>query len=370
MNVLHLRSSGGMFGAEGVILNLSRELNSMGHKSHIVCLRSSKNPHTELVDAAHDIGLNAEAVDCNGRIDFKAIKELKAIIEDKGIDIVHCHDYKANLHCVFATPNKVVKITTNHLWTSETFMLRLYETFDGFLGNCFHRIVGVSDKITEQVKKFLIDKKRAITIYNGIDLERYAPSVEKKVILRDKLGLSDDNLLLGAVGRLSVQKGYPYLLEALSLIKDEFPHVRLVFVGAGPEHDHLKEIVEKLALTDIVRFAGIQKDMPDVYRSIDALVMSSISEGLPLVLLEALAMKVPVVATKVGAIPKVVENRVTGLLCESEDVKGLAQQLRCVILDANLRESITASGRKLMEEKLSAQAMARQYEDIYKEVLN
>ncbi len=359
-----------MFGAEGVILNLSRELNEFGHKNHIVCLRNTKNPHTELVDAAHTLGLNAEAVDCKGRIDFKAIKEIRAIIDEKNIQVIHCHDYKANMHGVLAAPANVKKIATNHLWTSETMLLRLYEIIDGVMANSFHRVIGVSDKITIQVRRYLLDKKRAQTIYNGIDLDYYRSDGKATGVLRTQSALTDKHFVLGAVGRLSVQKGYPYLLQALKLLKEEFPQLRLIFVGDGDQREKLQAEVKRLGLENMVYFAGIQKNMLDVYRSVDVLTMSSIAEGLPLVLLEALAMRLPVVATKVGAIGKVIDNRVTGLLCEAADVKVLAQQIRCVILDENLRQTITANGRKLMEEKLSSEAMARQYEQVYNEVLN
>lgn len=366
MNILHVRSSGGMFGAEGVILNLARELNAKGHKNHIVCIRNVKNPHTELVDAAHKMSLNAESVNCEGRIDFETVKGIRTIIEDKQVDILHCHDYKANMHGLLASRKAGVKrITTNHLWTSETGLLRLYEFIDGIAGNYFDTIVGVSDRITDQVKRYLLRKDKAITIYNGIDLDFYSPEDGGTRNLRAQLGVNDDQILLGAVGRLSVQKGYPYLLQALQLLKAVCPGLRLVFVGAGDQHQSLKALVEELGLGEMVRFAGIQMDMQDVYRSIDVLTMSSIAEGLPLVMLEALAMKVPVVATRVGAIGNVLTHQKTGLICEPEDPHALAQQMKCVILDKNLRAVLRRNGRDLMERKLSSKAMALAYEGVY-----
>ena len=142
-----------------------------------------------------------------------------------------------------------------------------------------------------------------------------------------------------------------------------------LFIGEGDQRKRLEKKTAELCLQDHVIFAGLRRDMINVYRSLDLFAMSSIDEGLPLVLCEALAMKVPVVATRVGAIPRVVTHNETALLSEAKDIDTLAKNLSCMLADATLREAMREKGRQLAETKLSSLAMAKRYHEVYTEIL-
>ena len=368
MNILHLRSSGGMFGAEGVILNLSRELKELGIHSHIICFKNAQDGHEELVEEAHKLDLSAESFVCAGKLDFKAITYIRNIIKEKNIDIVHCHDYKVDFLGFLAALFLNVKlITTNHLWTSETTALRIYEFCDALLMNVFDKVVGVSDAISKQVCQFNLFKSKVVTIYNGIDLTKYdIHSKHANHNFKKTLGIPEQDVIVGAVGRLSVQKGYTYLLEAVKQVLQEFPHMTLVFVGDGVLRESLEKKVKELGIEKKVVFAGIQKDMVNIYRNIDVFVMSSIDEGLPLVLLEALAMQKPAIVTDVGAIAKVVKHNKTGLLLESRNVGALKGAMLELLNNKEKAQELACNGRKLIEKNFSSKSMARQYKEVYK----
>src|SRR3990167_2056629 len=181
MNILHLRSSGGFFGAEGGILNLARELNDSNHVNFIVCINNRGNPHEELVDEAKKIGVRAQSVLCSGPIDFNTISIIRKLLLKYNIHILHCHDYKADFYGLLASLFlKVRRLSTNHLWTSETKRLRMYEFLDALVLNFFDVVVAVSEKIQRQVQRFVLFRHKVVLIHNGIDLTKYNPHGETK----------------------------------------------------------------------------------------------------------------------------------------------------------------------------------------------
>ena len=124
--ILHLRSSGGFYGAEQVILNLARELNILGCTNHIVCFNNTKNPHLELVEVAKQTDLSAVAVDCRGLFDRRTVKSIREIIRSNDIDVIHCHDYKARFFGVCAARGlPVKKLATNHFGRAVVWASRL-----------------------------------------------------------------------------------------------------------------------------------------------------------------------------------------------------------------------------------------------------
>jgi glycosyltransferase involved in cell wall biosynthesis len=369
MKIMHLRSSGGFFGAEGVILNLANGLNKLGFDNHIVCINNVKNPHVELLAEAQKLGIKTESVSCKASIDTKAIFHIRRTIRENKIDILHTHDYKANFFGWMATLFLPVKrVATNHLWTGETIALRVYELIDGFLLNCFDKIVAVSDKIAEDCRKFLLNKGKLKIIYNGIDLNKYSLQSPSLKIFAE-LGLPKNSKVVGAVGRLTPQKGFNFLIEAAKQVLDGNPNVIFLIIGDGPCREALLKQAKALNVDKKVIFTGIRTDMGNMYNLMDIFVLSSLSEGLPLVVLEAMAMQKPVIATTVGSVPKLVYNEQTGLLVNAKDPQSLASGIVSLLNDKPKAEFLAAQGKKLVEEKFSSTGMIQQYKEIYEALL-
>jgi len=371
MNILHLRSSGGLFGAEGVILNLARESNALGNVNFIVCINHPTNPHEELVDEANRIGVRAESILCSGRIDFNTIAVIGKLLIKYDIQILHCHDYKANFFGLLASLFLGVKrVSTNHLWTSETARLRFYEFIDGWVLKFFHHVVAVSEKILHQIRRFHLSSRKLSVIHNGINLAKYNPlGLDDRNEARQKFNIKPDQVLIGTVGRLSVQKGYNYLLEAAKIVITRNPKVMFMIVGDGDQRQALEVQAKELGVTQNVIFAGIQTDMVRLYRAFDIFVMSSIAEGMPLVLLEAMAMQKPVIATDVGDISEVVKNRETGFIVPSRNAGELAQAIVTLVNDKEKAAYFAVYGRVAVEEKFSSNVMVKRYQQIYEAVL-
>ncbi|MEW5894152.1 MAG: glycosyltransferase [Candidatus Omnitrophota bacterium] len=426
VKVLHVRSSGGRYGAENVILNLSRELEQAAFYNHIVCLNNAKNPHVELVNEARDAGVLATAVNCRGMFDLKAISRIRRILRDERIDVIHTHDYKAAVFGLIAAFGlKVRRVATNHGWTSVSWKLHAYQFIEGIFYNMFDQVVAVSDTVAKRISPFVFNRKKIVVIMNGIPPD---PGKNRGAGDNGGSGAQRNIFTIGIVGRLSREKGHVYLLKALAKLMEKGKeksgkgNVKLLIVGGGPLEEELKRFCGEMKLAfsdcrDLNRlslpddccsaiFTGAQQDMSAVYGALDVLVMPSLEEGLPMTLLEAMEAGVPVVATPVGEIPKIIRDGETGFLVKVGDVDGLARILQRISEErwasgeeaenfetkSDAREAnsgyfsllasryspfafryspfvtrITENARKLVEEKYSARMMAEKYLEIYKQ---
>lgn len=370
LRILHLRSSGGFYGAEGVVLNLAKELENLATKNYIVCLENPKDPHLELIKEARKEGLSTASILSRGKIDLKTIFLVRRLLKKYNIDILHCHDYKTNFYGFLATLFlKVATVTTNHLWTHETLSLKFYEFLDGFIINFFDRAVAVSDQIALELKKSYLLKKKIVVIHNGINYSKFYSKDDGNSI-RKEFNINSSTKIIGSVGRLSTQKGYEYFLDAARKVLDILPNIIFFIVGDGPQLNSLKEKSENLQINKKVIFTGVRNDMIDIYSALDIFVSSSIREGLPLVILEALSMQKPVIATNVGGVKKIIKHQETGILLTPKNGELLAEAIIDLLKNPIKAKSLAQNGRKLIEEHFSSSIMAKQYLTVYNEILN
>lgn len=371
MNVLHLRSSGGFYGAEQVILNLARELNRLGCTNHVVCLNNTYNPHLELIEVATHAGVSAFAIDCRGLFDRVTIGRIREIVRTMNIDVVHCHDYKTRFFGLCALRgSRARKIATNHLWPKASLKGRLYETLDGLLLNGFDKVVAVSALIEDECRPFMLNERKLACIPNGIDPTPFVLQnrEERRRGTRDELGLDANDLVIGNIARLSVEKDQATLLRAVKRLIDgsQTRSIKMVVVGDGPEDRNLAELAAGLGIGDRCLFTGVRTDIPEILNCIDVYVQSSRREGLPMIILEAMAAAAAIVSTKAGAIPTVISDREEGRLVEIGDTEGMARVLEEVLSDAGERRRLGQRARHAVETRFSARAMASQYLSVYK----
>jgi len=292
--ILHLRSSGGFYGAEQVILNLARELNALGCTNHVVCFNNTQNPHLELVEQATKAHLSAFAIDCRGIIDRRTINDIREIIRSEDIDVIHGHDYKTRFFGLCAANGlKVKKIATNHGWPRPSLRGRVYETIDGVLFNGFDKVVAVSEFTEKECRPFVFKKDKLICIHNGIDPRAFTLEnrEERRRSTRAQLGLKDSDLVIGNVGRLSIEKDQATMLRAFKILTglSREKSLKVLFVGDGPEEHSLMEMARELGVYNQCVFAGVRTDIPQVLNCLDVYVQSSRREGLPMTILEAMA---------------------------------------------------------------------------------
>lgn len=364
MKILQLISSGGFYGAERVLLNLSVELQHMGHTCIVGVFENARNLNTEIGNRADIAGLAVRRILCRSRFDGQTVREIQKIIEGDGIDLVHAHGYKANFYGLLAARVAAVPVTTTcHNWLGESRSMRTYTWLDRYLLRFFDGIAAVSRSVAEQLGH-AGTRRRVRVIANGVPTR--GPGIASR--FADQIG-TGDRIVVGTVGRLSVEKGASVLIEAASQICPDFPRALFVVVGDGPQRSSLEARVRELGMPGQFLFAGERNDVDQIYRSLDVYVLPSFQEGMPMALLEAMAAGLPVVATKVGGVPDLVSDPSVGILVEPGDPAAMATGIRDLLSDQSRRELMGSNARKRVEDQFSAAAMARNYVELYQGAL-
>jgi len=367
VKILHLICSNGLYGAENVLLNLGRSLKKEGHRSYVVCLKDLSRAEPEIYLESQKQELPGKVVNCRRRFDLKVPGELKNFINQEKIDLIHSHGYKSNFYGLMtAKMSKVPILATVHGWTGETDKLRLYENLDKWVVKMMDHLIAVSPMICNELRSLGLNTARVTFIPNGIDVERFDP---KKVNadVRKEFGI-EDSFVIGSVGRISNEKGHIYLIKAFEKIQSKIPGARLMIIGDGPLLGELKEYARKHLIANKVIFTGIREDLPSLYRAMDVFVLPSLKEGIPMALLEAMAMEIPVIATDVGGIPYVVSPDQDGILIPPVDPDILAEKISSFLQDEPLRFEIGKKARSKIIERFSLNPLYQSYLKVYQNV--
>ena len=366
MRVLHIISSCGMYGAEAVILNMSRMLNEGSHRSVVTAFLNSSNPNQQLHESASREGIESHLIPCNGRLDRGAIRRIRELAADMGADVVHAHGYKADLYVYFALRrSRIPLVSTCHTWYDVDAKDYFYGVVDRLTLRSYERIVAVSEGVREYLVRARVRAEKISMIRNGIDLRTFDHASE---VVKDELGWGAYPLV-GLVGRLSIEKGVDIFLEAAALVLAELPDTKFVVAGDGPDRAKLDGLIDELGIGASVHMLGRRDDMAAVYASLDLMVSSSRREGLPMAILEAMASRVPLIATAVGGVPTVILDGRTGVLVPEVDAGMLAKGMVALLRDGALRERLGVAARQLVEDEFSAQRMTSDYLRVYEDAV-
>ena len=366
VKILHLISSGGMYGAENVVLALAGDLQRMGHTARVGIFENYHQPQNDVVDQFENRGVKVVRIPCRGRIDRQAIRQIREIVRMDNIDLLHAHGYKGDIYGYFAGKRlNIPLVATCHLWTRQTAVIRLYEYLDTLFLRRYDAVIAVSDAIAKEAHEAGIAAEKITTIDNGIDLSPFASA---KPALAEELR-KGDRILVGTVGRLVEQKGMLYLLRAAHKVLQRFRNTLFVIVGDGPDRAELEGLSRELGIEMSVVFAGSRRDMPSVYASLDIFVLASLDEGMPMAVLEALASGCPTIATAVGAVPKLIVSGQNGLLVRPADTESLTEALCSLLSEPDLRRHMGANGKRVVDAQFASRAMSNKYLQVYDRAL-
>ncbi|WP_353073459.1 glycosyltransferase family 4 protein [Tunturiibacter gelidoferens] len=366
MKILHIISSGGMYGAEAVILNMSRTLNESSHSSILGVFSNSANPNLQLHEVAIAQGIDSHLISCAGQIDRTVPASIRELIARTNADIVHAHGYKADIYSYFALRQSAVPlISTCHTWYDNDLAVSLYGRADRFVLRSYAAVVAVSEEVSQRLLKAGVRKDRVHIVRNGIDLR---PFDNASPLLRS-VSSQDQPPIVGLVGRLATEKGVDIFLRAAARVLVELPSTKFVVVGEGPDREQLELLINELQIRRNVSMLGRRDDMPSVYASLDIMVSASRQEGLPIAILEGMASSLPIIATAVGAVPTVILDGRTGVLIPAENVETLASEIIKLLPNQTRRQNLGSAAKKLVEEEFSAQRMTADYLRIYEQAI-
>jgi serine/alanine adding enzyme len=368
--VLHARvvtGTGG--GPDKTILNSPRFLQDLGYQAICVYLYPEGDPGIEsLRQRAEDSNAEFIAIPDRGVTDLRVIRKLSALCRDRNVSVWHAHDYKTDaLGLLVRRKHPVKLVSTVHGWVSHSKRTPLYHAIDRAALRRYDRIICVSDVLFSECVSANIPIDRCSEIANGIDLQHY--DFLNREAARQELGLTNNRFVIGALGRLSHEKGFDNLISAFEHVLESGLDAELLIAGSGPDKDRLSNQIAASQHSSRIRLVGHQEDPRPFYTALDAFVISSRSEGLPNVLLESMACRIPTVATRVGGIPTVVEHERDALLVEADDVEALAVSMTRLAHNPALCEELARNGRSTLEERYSFEVRMKKIAAVYDDVL-
>ncbi len=357
LNLLELRATYTTGGGPDKTILLSAEKHDKTRVNPVVVyLKDIDDNNFQIGRMAEGRGFTYIEVLDRGKVDIKCIIELYGIVRKHNIDIIHGHDYKTDIlaYILKLLNPKVHLVSTAHGWITTTFKGSLYKWIHLRALRRFNHLITVSEATKSLMVRSGIVADKIRVIYNGIDSETWRDS-DLHSSLRDEWGIPGSAFVVGTVGRIGDEKDYSTFLNVARAIMDKYADVFFVVVGEGKEDERERLIAyaENLAISGKVLFAGFRSDLFRVYKTFDIFLMTSLTEGLPNTMLEAMSMGLPVVTTSVGGIPELLEGGKSGFMYEVGDVEGLAAKIMELITNEDLRDQLSEAARKRIENKFS-----------------
>jgi glycosyltransferase involved in cell wall biosynthesis len=373
--VLHLIDSAGVYGAERVILNLAQEHIEGGEVTPVVgCLI----PHADAPSALHDTAMQ-EGIEslrlpvANQRLPFDLLRLMRVLRRER-IDLVHAHGYKP---AVFAFVARLLAgipaISTCHLWFEPEhgpLKKRLMVAVEKRLYRWFPRVLAVSEDIRGILVTEGVPADRVTVVPNGVATHAPALTAAERERIRASLGVAPGEFCVLNAGRLARQKCQSLLVDAAARLKALGRPCKVLIVGDGELEGQLQQQIQSLGVQDHVRLLGFREDVPELLAASDAFALPSLGEGMPMSLLEAVAARVPVIATAVGDVGKLVVDGRSGIIIQPGDVDGLVTAIDSLRAQPQLALAITGHAHQLLIDGFSQEAMAASYLAVYREVLH
>jgi glycosyltransferase involved in cell wall biosynthesis len=364
MVIAHVLSSFGLGGQERVALDLAKQQRAAGHNVLVVSLASlPEGPNAENFRTA---GIRTETVTKSPGVDASVPVRLGALLRKARVKVVHTHNPHA---LIYGAPAAMLArasvVHTKHgMNPDSTRRLWLRRVASVLLDAC----VAVTPALAKVARRNReCDPALLHVIRNGIDMTRFSPRVEARRQVRAELGIPDDAWVVGTVGRLAPEKDQALLVEAMAPLLDQRRH--LVIVGDGPEHEALRSRITATWRSEFVHMTGARTDVEQLLAAFDVFALPSKSEGLPLVLLEAMATHLPVVASAVGGIPDAIEHGVTGFLFPAGHREDLRLELVRLLSGPMHARGVGHAARRAVARRYSVQRMAEGYATLYENVV-
>lgn len=362
--VLHTLQVGG---AEVLAARLARQL-GRDHRFVFACLDALGTLGQEL----RDEGFTVQVLKRRSGLDWKCPWRLARFLRQERVDLVHAHQYTPFFYALAARRlyRRPPLLFTEHGRHHPDYPRRKRMFVNRLLLEARDRVVGVGESVRQAlVHNEGIPTHRVGVIYNGINLTPFSNGRPDRSAVRREIGVGADDLILLQVARLDYLKDHATGLRTLSHVRKARSNAQLVLVGEGPERGAIQEQIQRLDLSAHVRLLGLRSDVARLLAAADVFLLTSISEGIPLTLIEAMAAGVPVVSTNVGGVPEVVEDAQTGLLAPAGDEAALAGHVLRLTGDPELREEIVRRARRRATQIFCEEQMHEAYLNLYREML-
>ncbi|HUV30007.1 MAG TPA: glycosyltransferase [Acidobacteriota bacterium] len=367
MNIIHLRASNFYGGPE-------RQL-------HVHAVRSLGSPYGVTVCSFVEHGLTprflkviasdnvpTHAFDVRNPYDPAAVSALRRYMTQEQTDILCTHDYRSHLIGWLATRGSSTRwLAFSRGWTAENVKVRIYHTIEKMIIRFADHVVAVSDAQRRRLTRRLVPGRKMSVVHNAIDVSSLDNL--QAVDLRSHYRFPSEAVICITAGRFSREKGQAFLVRAAAQALDPRPDLRFVLYGDGPDLASVRNLICRLGLQDRVLCPGFETDMMAHVKGADILINPSLSEGLPNVVLEAMALKIPVVATAVGGVPEIIDDGDTGYLVPARDVSAMAAAVVRAASEPKAAAQIAERGRRRVLDRFSFDLQYERLTEIYRKLV-
>ena len=356
MKIIQLMPEFELAGAEIMAENLIYYLVGEGHEVVVVSMYTQHTPITDRLEAN---GIKIVYLDKKSGFDLSIIFKMKKLFQNESPDVIHTHRYLAR----YAVPAAVLAGVKGRVHTVHNMASKELGSRDRRINSFFYKHanmypVGISPRIKDTIiEEYSLDESQIGMVYNGIDLS----NCKSKVAFD-----SSDNIKLLHVGRFNHQKNHEGIIRAFAKVLQTYPNAHLDLYGMGELKDTCIKLVEELSIAANVSFCGTTSDIYSVMHDCDIFLLCSHYEGMPITLIEAMATKLPIVATSVGGVVDMIDDGISGLLC-SDDIDDIAEKLKLMISDSSLRQRC-GENAQIKSKLFSSAIMGEEYLKIYRKV--
>lgn len=356
-------------GVDSVILTLSEGLRRLGGVPVITPLGIGL-----ISEEARALGFIVDPLAKKRRVDVLSIPRLVRLIKKHRIDIIHSHESNGAFYaCHAGWLAGVTQVNSWHIPPTESlkqnyrgkiFPWMWFQYYLWLMRFC-DQVITVSTQLQQALVKGGVPKDRVNFVPTAINLSAYTPDESLRTEVRAELGIPADTVLVGTAGRLQLQKNIPMLLHTAKRLLDAGDNVKFAIVGDGTERAIIEQTASDLGVTPHILFTGWRRDVPRVMQAFDIFALSSTAEGMPIVVLEAMALAKPVVGTDVGAMRECVVDGETGVLVPSNDVDRMTRALSSLLRDQARAQRFGKAGRTRVEHEFTEDVMVRRHMEVY-----
>jgi glycosyltransferase involved in cell wall biosynthesis len=359
LKVIHMVEDLEVGGLEKVLATIVLGMNRDKYEVEIWCLVAGGL----IADELEKKGIKVRVLGLKSYHNPIPVIKLASLLRRERVDIVHTHGHFPGMFARLSGLLAHIPKTITHIHTTQKRRMLVEKIFSIFS----YRILCISQAVQEfMVLEEGVNRSKTMLIYNSIEMPEEEVAYEERVSIRKSFGFDRDDVVLIVVASLNKHKGHKILLEAFANGVKKKSNLKLLIVGVGPLEAKIRRHAQKLDLLSNVKFAGLRRDVPLLLSMSDIFVLPSVErEGLGLVIIEAMAMRKPVIGSELGGIPEVIENGVNGLLFPPGDTEKLSYAIDILASDKHLREQMGQTGRKVFEKKFTGKQMINAIEAIY-----
>ena len=354
LKILHIDPEKSWGGGESEVLHLLNYLSAWGHENHLLC-----HPEGRLSAAIQNSEIRTIPFRIRNDLDMRSVPFLRQLIRREQYDIVHFHTKRAH----------ALTLCLGHVWPNVRFIVTRRMDY-AVRKNWYHDylynrrvdgIIALSRKIESVLIEGGVRREKIRVIYTGVEPDRFQkpPNAHRP---------ATEKLVVGTVGLLAERKGHRFLLEAAALLKGQGYRLKYRFAGEGPEKERLQKLTRELGLKQEVTFDGFLCDVSNFLTEIDIFVLPSLYEGMGVAVLEAMAAAKPVIASRVGGIPELIEDGVSGFLVAPGNAIALAGSLSRLVVEPQLKTQMGMKGRDRVEADFTMRQTAKKIEGYYCEL--